>query len=337
MGAGYQLAPGECYSPYQPPDCTETVGDSLGWMFVVFQVCWALVWSLLLFAMVVGNIGRGFQQSSFVTFNATLVALIELISAHNPLGLKNDAYQTNKFLGFLAGCACGWTIFELAFLLMSILSMQSAHLPPLPTLRDRLTRTLPLSRSQQAVRIFAYLSLLALPFASLSTDTVGRQTLLTLIWAAFVILFILLFLVQVVSARRRLLRAEVMSSVRSRAISQAKKLFKILICFTVILLILCAVAVERYFARIASPERDAPRLPIKDRCDFACVLETSFFDILALVGVAIIFNFFVVPEPVRTESGLGTNGKTARQMTVSLAEGESIEMARSQSPSSGAV
>eukprot|EP00004_Rigifila_ramosa_P014940 TRINITY_DN3440_c0_g1_i1.p1 TRINITY_DN3440_c0_g1~~TRINITY_DN3440_c0_g1_i1.p1 ORF type:complete len:257 (-),score=55.13 TRINITY_DN3440_c0_g1_i1:374-1144(-) len=168
MDAAPTLERGECYMPFQPPDCSLTVGDSLGWIFVVFQVGWALGWSMMLFFYVVGVVGPGFRQSSFFLATVALLPLLEVIRAYNPAGLKKDEPGTSEFLRVFFWCACGWATFEVCFLLIAILGVSASatrwRMPPSPTLWQYATMGLPLSPRIQLVRLAAHLSMWVILF-----------------------------------------------------------------------------------------------------------------------------------------------------------------------------
>eukprot|EP00004_Rigifila_ramosa_P022459 TRINITY_DN6127_c0_g1_i2.p1 TRINITY_DN6127_c0_g1~~TRINITY_DN6127_c0_g1_i2.p1 ORF type:complete len:188 (+),score=27.47 TRINITY_DN6127_c0_g1_i2:96-659(+) len=183
------------------------------------------------------------------------------------------------------------------------MSSASVRVPLAPTLLERANGILPLSKTHHLLRIVAHLSILILPFAWLKAETLRKQTLLLVIWAAIISIFILVFVSQVVVARRKLLYAA-RSSSQGRALSQSAKLLKLLCCFTLILLILCVDVIRRYFTQVASRNGNARREVLTEPCNFGCVIGTAFFDILALVGVYVVFHFFFATAPPKEPHGM---------------------------------
>eukprot|EP00004_Rigifila_ramosa_P002967 TRINITY_DN1306_c0_g1_i3.p1 TRINITY_DN1306_c0_g1~~TRINITY_DN1306_c0_g1_i3.p1 ORF type:complete len:222 (+),score=40.88 TRINITY_DN1306_c0_g1_i3:393-1058(+) len=189
-------------------------------------------------------------------------------------------------------------IFELAFLLLAILSVRPTHKPLGGESRwERVAQLLPLSPAQQCVRVTAHLSLWVVLFASLRAETLGEIYLMSFLWATITAVFAVIFLAQVQLARRRLLKAQVISSGRTRAIAQSKKLLKLLLCCTVILVAWYPFLVNSLFDESNKAYRDRPKDVVQHEVSFGTVLVISLFDLVLLAVVAVAFQFFLVPEP----------------------------------------
>eukprot|EP00004_Rigifila_ramosa_P018308 TRINITY_DN4537_c0_g1_i2.p1 TRINITY_DN4537_c0_g1~~TRINITY_DN4537_c0_g1_i2.p1 ORF type:complete len:337 (+),score=67.45 TRINITY_DN4537_c0_g1_i2:81-1091(+) len=280
----------------QPPDCHETVGTSLGWFFDVFQVCWALAWANTLFALAVGAWHSGLRQSSFVTYFALQTSLVQLIRSSNPLGMRADAYRANFVLSILNGCSVGWLIFELAFLLLSILQ---AGLPARPelgaSLWQRVATLLPLPRHLQALRGLAHASLWAVIFWSSVADTVLQQAVANLVAGGIMLAFGLLFITIAAAMRRRLLKAQVLSATRVRRIQTSQRLLHMLMVVVVMLVVWFPFLMNTFLPLLTSEDRDQPRYVMKKPCGVPCVLRQSVFALLTLVAMWVVFFFFLLP------------------------------------------
>eukprot|EP00004_Rigifila_ramosa_P014941 TRINITY_DN3440_c0_g1_i2.p1 TRINITY_DN3440_c0_g1~~TRINITY_DN3440_c0_g1_i2.p1 ORF type:complete len:353 (-),score=77.89 TRINITY_DN3440_c0_g1_i2:4-1062(-) len=320
MDAAPTLERGECYMPFQPPDCSLTVGDSLGWIFVVFQVGWALGWSMMLFFYVVGVVGPGFRQSSFFLATVALLPLLEVIRAYNPAGLKKDEPGTSEFLRVFFWCACGWATFEVCFLLIAILGVSASatrwRMPPSPTLWQYATMGLPLSPRIQLVRLAAHLSMWVILFVSIRLRTVRERAILTFVLGTIVAFFMSMLLINIAITRRRLLKAKVLSPDRSRAISQSGQLLKLLVCYMILLLVAFPTVIIDAANQLHSKEGSAERLVLKERCDFGCVLRACLIDLLSFFAVVVVCYVFILTTTHHDHGAGGAGGVTRENTTM---------------------
>eukprot|EP00004_Rigifila_ramosa_P013767 TRINITY_DN3077_c2_g1_i3.p2 TRINITY_DN3077_c2_g1~~TRINITY_DN3077_c2_g1_i3.p2 ORF type:complete len:160 (-),score=31.18 TRINITY_DN3077_c2_g1_i3:16-495(-) len=138
---------------------------------------------------------------------------------------------------------------------------------------------------------------------------------MTLLWSSFTAVFAVFAAIQLILARRRLLKAQLVTSNRSRAISQSKRLFQLFLSCAVLICIWLPLLFSSVIPTLSGPHRNDTRATIDAPCNFGCVILLSVHDIIVLVIVVLAFLFFVLPEKHKASRQTAT-AETGTKMMV---------------------
>eukprot|EP00004_Rigifila_ramosa_P019848 TRINITY_DN50_c4_g1_i1.p1 TRINITY_DN50_c4_g1~~TRINITY_DN50_c4_g1_i1.p1 ORF type:complete len:200 (-),score=36.20 TRINITY_DN50_c4_g1_i1:159-758(-) len=105
------------------------------------------------------------------------------------------------------------------------------------------------------------------------------------------------------------------SSLRLRC-SLAGPLAQLLMWFTGVLVAWYPLAATTFLEDMNGKFRNEPRQVLTQRCDFGCVLLRSLSDFTSLVGVFVVFLYFLVPESKKAATTHRDNTPVAKELEI---------------------
>eukprot|EP00004_Rigifila_ramosa_P019285 TRINITY_DN4874_c0_g1_i3.p1 TRINITY_DN4874_c0_g1~~TRINITY_DN4874_c0_g1_i3.p1 ORF type:complete len:353 (-),score=89.57 TRINITY_DN4874_c0_g1_i3:7-1065(-) len=289
-------ASGDCYWPYQPPACTETIGAALGWQTAVFQACWVLVWVPLCGLVWRRTWERGIHAACTICGIGGVLALLMVVRSVDPRGMR-DIYGPDDFVtGSAMGVLTTMAIFELGFLLLSILS--GLHEPPNKeaALLVRIWEAQRLSPKQQRIRAAAHLGLTAMFFAGAGAKKLWQQAVGQIVWTAVTAGGALAVFVRIVAIRRRLERSAQLHSAQggastARILAHSRRFTRLFAVIAVALLIWAPLWLAALAKKLE--DRTARHPLVRREQAIGDVIVASFPEMFFLVEVACIWYFFL--------------------------------------------
>eukprot|EP00004_Rigifila_ramosa_P019286 TRINITY_DN4874_c0_g1_i4.p1 TRINITY_DN4874_c0_g1~~TRINITY_DN4874_c0_g1_i4.p1 ORF type:complete len:278 (-),score=79.05 TRINITY_DN4874_c0_g1_i4:7-840(-) len=219
-----------------------------------------------------------------------------VVRSVDPRGMR-DIYGPDDFVtGSAMGVLTTMAIFELGFLLLSILS--GLHEPPNKeaALLVRIWEAQRLSPKQQRIRAAAHLGLTAMFFAGAGAKKLWQQAVGQIVWTAVTAGGALAVFVRIVAIRRRLERSAQLHSAQggastARILAHSRRFTRLFAVIAVALLIWAPLWLAALAKKLE--DRTARHPLVRREQAIGDVIVASFPEMFFLVEVACIWYFFL--------------------------------------------